>query len=69
MKISEVIKKLEEFKEKHGDLTCCTAESHDYWGSIENRMVVDYSLHIKENAQPKGPKSSEMEKCVIFGPY
>ncbi len=67
MKISDVIAHLESIKKEHGDITCCTSEEHEYWGSIESHLVYGYNLGIKEHAQPDGPKSGKSEKCVVFG--
>ena len=64
MKITELIKKLEEIKSEHGDLNVCVSESHEYWGSIASYLT-DYNMCI-EHAQPNGPKSGKSEKAVVF---
>lgn len=65
MKISELIIKLEEIKNKEGDLNICVSESHEYWGTIESHFT-EYNLNISEHAQPDGPKSGKSEKAVVF---
>ena len=64
MKISQLIVKLEEIKNKEGDLNVCISESHDYWGSIQSHLT-DYNMDINQ-AQPDGPKSGKSEKSLIF---
>lgn len=65
MKISELIAKLEEIKNKEGDLTVCVSEPHEYWGSVQSH-ITEYNMYISESAQPDGPKSGISEKAVIF---
>ena len=71
MKISELIKELELIKSTEGDLECCTSEPHEYWGIIYNKIerITDTyisGMEIDNHAQPKGPKSGESEKCLVF---
>lgn len=63
MRISEIIKRLEEEKEKHGDLKVCYVEEDDYWGKIETEISY---LIIDDHAQPEGPKSGVSEKALIL---
>ena len=65
MKISELIKYLEETKEKEGDLEVCCSESHEYWGSLEIKLE-KYNCQVSPFAQPDGPKSGKSEKAVIL---
>lgn len=65
MKISELIAKLEEIKNKEGDLNVCVSESHEYWGSVQSYLT-DYKMTVTEHAQPNGPKSGKYEKAVVF---
>jgi hypothetical protein len=64
MKISELIVKLEEIKNKDGDLNVCISESHEYWGSVQSHLT-EYNMSVSEHAQPDGPKSNS-EKAVVF---
>ena len=66
MKISELIAKLEEIKNKEGDLNVCVSEPHDYWGSVQSHLT-EYNMNVSEHAQPDGPKSGISEKAVVFG--
>lgn len=71
MKISELIKVLEKKQEEHGDLECCTAKVHEYWGTVYckiEQVTSDYivGIDIEEHAQPEGPKSGKSEKCIVF---
>ena len=65
MKISELIAKLEEIKNKECDLNVCVSESHEYWGSVETYLT-EYNISLSEHAQPDGPKSGKSEKAVVF---
>jgi hypothetical protein len=65
MKISELIVKLEEIKDKEGDLNVCVSESHEYWGSLQTYLT-EHNMSVNEYAQPNGPKSGKSEKAVIF---
>jgi len=65
MKISELIAKLEEIKNKDGDLNVCVSESHEYWGSVQSHLT-EYNMNVSEHAQPGGPKSGKSEKAVVF---
>lgn len=65
MKISELIVKLEEIKNKDGNLNVCISESHEYWGSVESYLT-DYNINVSKRAQPDGPKSGKSEKAVIL---
>ena len=65
MKISELVTKLEEIKNKDGDLNVCVSESHEYWGSVQSHLT-DYNINVSEHAQPDGPKSWKSEKAVVF---
>ncbi len=66
MKISELIIKLIEIKEKEGDINVCTSETHEYWGSVESNIVDGYNMTVR-NAQPDGPKSGKSEIALVFG--
>ena len=65
MKISDLVKKLEDIKLKDGDLNVCVGEGHEYWGSIQ-RYLEDCDVSVSNHAQPEGPKSGESEKAVVF---
>jgi hypothetical protein len=65
MKISELIAKLEEIKNKDGDLNVCVSESHEYWGSVQSHLT-EYNISVSEHAQPDGPKSGKSVKAVVF---
>lgn len=65
MKISELIAKLQEVKDKEGDLNVCVSEKHEYWGSVQ-RHIQDYDMNICNHAQPDGPKLGKSEKAVVF---
>jgi hypothetical protein len=65
MKISELIAKLKDIKNKEGDLNVCVSESHEYWGSVESHLT-EYNMYVSEHAQPDGPKSGKSEKAVVF---
>lgn len=65
MKISELITKLEEIKDKEGDLNVCVSESHEYWGSVETHLT-EHNISVATHAQPEGPKSGKSEKAVVF---
>lgn len=65
MKISELIKKLEEIKTKDGDLNIVVSEAHEYWGSVQSHLT-EYNMTVSEHAQPDGPKSGKSEKAVVF---
>lgn len=62
--ISDLIKKLEEIKEKEGDLPCVVSEEHEYWGSVQT-YIGDFNLEVNVNAQPDGPKKKSV-KSVVF---
>lgn len=64
MRISELILKLTEIKNKEGDLNVCISESHEYWGSVQSHLT-EQTMSVG-NAQPKGPKSGESERAVIL---
>ena len=64
MKISELIARLEEIKNKDGDLNVCVSKSHEYWGSVHSHLT-DYNMSVSEYAQPDG-KSGKYEKAVVF---
>ena len=66
MNIDELIKELQEIKEKHGNLTCVSSENHEYWGSVETKLSKGFNFEVKQG-QPDGPKSGKSEYCVIFG--
>jgi len=65
MKISELILKLQEVKDKEGDLNVCVSESHEYWGSVQ-RHIEEYDINVSNHAQPDGPKSGKSEKAIVF---
>ncbi len=65
MKISELILKLQEVKDKEGDLNVCVSESHEYWGSVQ-RHIQDHDINVSNHAQPDGPKSGKSEKAIVF---
>ena len=65
MKISELISKLEEIKNKEGDLNVCVSESHEYWGNTESHST-EHNVAVS-HAQPDGPKSGKSKKAVVFG--
>jgi hypothetical protein len=65
MKISELIAKLEEIKNKEGDLNVCVSESHEYWGNIQSHLT-ECNMSVSEHAQPDGPKSGKSERAVVF---
>jgi len=67
MKISDLILILEKIKLKEGDITVCTTESDEYWGSVQSHLSEGYNINVSPNAQPDGPKSGKMEKAVMFG--
>ena len=64
MKISELIIKLKEIQDTHGDLLVCVSETHEYWGSIETRLT-DSSMQINEYAAPDGPKCESIKSLVF----
>lgn len=64
-KISDIIKRLEELKDEHGDINCVVSENHSYWGSTET-YIDKHNLRVKEHTQPQGPKSGLSEKAVVF---
>ena len=65
MKISELIAKLEEIKNKDGELNVRVSESHEYWGSVQSHLT-EYNMSVSGHAQPDGPKSGKSEKAVVF---
>lgn len=65
MKISELILKLQEVKDKEGDLNVCVSESHEYWGSVQ-RHIEEHDINVSNHAQPDGPKSGKSEKAIVF---
>ena len=65
MKISELIEKLEEIKNKEGDLNVCVSESHEHWGSVQSH-ITENNLNVLQHAQPDGPKSGKSERAVVF---
>lgn len=65
MYISELIKKLEEIKEREGDLKVCKSEKDEYWGSTTFE-ILDYNVEVSNHAQPEGPKSGKCEKSVVI---
>lgn len=67
MLISELIVLLSEIKAKEGDLNVCLSENHDYWGSLQHYLRED-NIGVYSYAQPKGPKSGETEKALVFWP-
>lgn len=64
IKISDLIKRLEDIKQQHGDLNICTSANHDYWGTIFSYLQ-EYDINVGD-ARPKGPKSGYSEEAVIF---
>ncbi len=64
MKISELIKKLQDMQDKEGDLNTCVSQPDEYWGSVDSHTT-DYNVTVKR-AQPDGPKSGKSELAVVF---
>lgn len=67
MLISELIEQLAKIKAEEGDLNVCLSENHDYWGSLQHYLRED-NIGVYSYAQPKGPKSGETEKALVFWP-
>lgn len=65
MKVSEVIKKLEEIKAEEGDINVCMSEDHEYWGTT-SFILKEWDIKVSDHAQPNGPKQ-ESERAVIIG--
>ena len=65
MKISELIKNLEELKNIEGDISVCASTPHDYWGQIDSH-IYGYDIIVRDNVQPDGPKSGKSERAVVF---
>lgn len=68
MKVSELIKRLQEIIKEDGDINCVISNSHDYWGSVQSH-INEHNLNVSEHAQPEGPKSGKSEKAVVFSYY
>jgi len=68
MRITELIERLEQIKDEEGDLIVCTSEPHEYWGTLHQELD-KYNVCVNPNAQPKGPKSGETERAVVFTTY
>jgi|694.fasta_scaffold04405_33 hypothetical protein len=64
MKIDEVINKLKEYKNEHGNIEVRVAGSVEYWGTTYNE-VDEYTLSVRENTQ-LNPKKLENTKAVVF---
>lgn len=64
MNISEVIKKLEDLKEKHGDISVRIASSHDYWGTLYVD-VDEHTLRVDKMVSTN-PKKMSNETSVVF---
>ena len=65
MHIDDLIKRLEDIKEEHGNIIVCVSEKDDYWGTLYEKLEI-FNLSVDHFAQPKGPKSGESEKAVVF---
>lgn len=65
MNISEIIVRLTELKEEHGDLPCMVTEHHEYWGTLYHNLD-NTRIIVTEHAQPDGPKSGKEKKAVAF---
>jgi len=66
MKIDELILRLEGMKQEHGNITVCIAKSDDIWGCIYTEVENIFNFGFDGYAQPKGPKSGEVVKAVVF---
>ena len=74
MKISEMIKNLEEFKEKHGDIECWYAEDDEgnghrriYYKPSLRYIGLDYEMYNdEEDVEYCGIPMSEVEPiCIV----
>jgi len=66
MHIDDLIKRLEDIKEEHGNIIVCVSEKDSYWGTENVFLENIFNLSVEHLAQPKGPKSGESEKAVVF---
>ncbi len=64
MNIDEVVKKLLEYKEKHGNIKVRVAGSIDYWGTTYNE-VNEYTLRHEESTS-LNPKKLERTEAIVF---
>jgi len=64
MKVSELIVRLEQLKQEHGDIPVAVAELHDYWGSLFSELQ-QVSITV-EDAALEGPKKGVYTKSVVF---
>ncbi len=65
MKITQLIEKLEQLKNEHGDLPVYVVEEHEYWGDLYNKLD-DYGVRVQDAVPINGPKRSEVEKALII---
>lgn len=65
VKLSEMIKKLEDFKNEFGDISVVVRKDDSYWGSIDN-YIDEYNLYHTRNSQPNGHKSEEWGEAIVF---
>ena len=65
MKISEVIKRLEEIKAQEGDINVCMSEEDEYWGKLSFTLR-EWNINVSDHALPNGPKQKS-ERAVIIG--
>lgn len=64
MCIDEVIEKLKELKEEHGNIPVRVATSDPYWGVVYNK-VDEYTLSVHDKTE-LNPKIIENQKAVVF---
>jgi len=68
MKISELIKQLEEHKEKYGDIPVGYRVAHDYWGHIDTELEFN-DIIVYSHTQLDGPKHDMTGPAVMIGIY
>jgi len=68
MKISELIKQLEEYKEKHGDIPVGYRVTASYWGHIDARLEFNDIL-VYTRTELDGPKNDMTGPAVMIEIY
>lgn len=65
LKISELIEKLEKFKEEFGDLPIIIRRK-EYWGSEDDYLDFEYHVYLARNARPERSRTELNEITIVF---